>query len=98
MILEGKRNDKNIYRYDFIVAGCLSVRKRLMNIAYEFGNVLRSGRKEMKITQTELARRTNRTAHNITEYEMGDNLPRIDRAQQLLRAVGYDLQIIKMEG
>ncbi|MDD3339350.1 MAG: helix-turn-helix transcriptional regulator [Lachnospiraceae bacterium] len=52
-------------------------------------------RKEQKITQTELARRTGNKQQVISRIEKRENSPTLKTFCSLLNSLGYDLQIVK---
>lgn len=60
-----------------------------------YADILRRCRKEAGYTQTELAFDTDVSVVSIRRYELGDNIPRLDRFEKLLDACGYKIEIVR---
>ena len=63
--------------------------------AYYTGLILRDARKEAKITQTELARRTQTTKSYISRIENGLIIPSVAVFYRIIAELGMSVQIIK---
>lgn len=66
-------------------------------IADTFGKTLRKLREENKLTAPQLSKKTYITAPTIRKYERGDRSPSLANADELLRALGYRLAIVKIK-
>ena len=65
--------------------------------AYSFysGQILLDARKEAKITQAELARRTNTTKSYISKIENGVITPNVGLFYRLINALGFRVEVVK---
>ena len=68
--------------------------------AYAFytGQLLLEARKEAKVTQAELARRTNTTKSYISRVENGDIVPSVAKFWQMISSLGMRIEILKPIG
>lgn len=66
-------------------------------IGDEFVKALKRGRKEYCMTQAEAGSLAMISQRHYCEYERGEHIPSLIKAQELLNAVGYELKIAKME-
>ena len=65
--------------------------------AYSFysGQILHDARKEAKVTQAELARRTNTTKSYISKVENGIISPSVGIFYRLIAALGLRVEVVK---
>ena len=63
--------------------------------AYYTGLILRDARKEAKVSQTELARRTRTTKSYISRIENGVITPSVAVFYKLIGALGMSIEIVK---
>ncbi|MBQ8645967.1 MAG: helix-turn-helix transcriptional regulator [Bacteroidales bacterium] len=63
--------------------------------AYYSGLILRDARKEAKVTQAELARRTQTTKSYISRIENGLIIPSVAVFYRLIAALGMSVEIVK---
>ena len=65
--------------------------------AYSFysGQILQDARKEAKVTQEELARRTNTTKSYISKVENGVITPSVGVFYRFINALGLRLEVVK---
>lgn len=64
-------------------------------IEYDFPEIIRDKRKEEGWT-TECVSTLSRVSNSAyRSYEDGSFIPRLDKAQRILRTLGYDLMIVK---
>jgi DNA-binding XRE family transcriptional regulator len=65
--------------------------------AYSFysGQILLDARKEAKVTQEELARRTNTTKSYISKVENGVVTPSVGLFYRLINALGLRVEVVK---
>ena len=65
--------------------------------AYSFysGQILQDARKEAKVTQEELARRTNTTKSYISKVENGVITPSVGIFYRFINALGLRLEVVK---
>ena len=68
--------------------------------AYAFytGQLLLEARKEAKVTQAELARRTHTTKSYISRIENGDIVPSVAKFWQMITSLGMRIEITKPIG
>ena len=66
--------------------------------AYYTGLILRDARKEAKITQTELARRTHTTKSYISRIENGVIIPSVAVFYRMVAALGMAVEIVRPTG
>ncbi len=68
--------------------------------AYAFytGQILHDARKEVKITQSELARRINSTKSYISRIENGSVNPSVGTFYRIMAALGLRVEIVKPLG
>ncbi len=68
--------------------------------AYAFytGQILHDARKEVKITQSELARRINSTKSYISRIENGSVNPSVSTFYRIMAALGLRVEIVKPLG
>ena len=68
--------------------------------AYAFytGQLLLEARKEAKVTQAELARRTNTTKSYISRVENVDIVPSVAKFWQMISSLGMRIEILKPIG
>lgn len=68
--------------------------------AYAFytGQLLLKARKEAKVTQAELARRTHTTKSYISRVENGDIVPSVAKFWQMITSLGMRIEILKPIG
>lgn len=59
----------------------------------DFGSWMKSKRKEMKITQEQLARVVISNKNTISRYESGDRFPPLDIAERIVAFFGADLVV-----
>lgn len=58
-----------------------------------YGELIKACRKVRNMTQTELAKVTYNTQAQISSYECGKIIPRMDVFENLIEACGYELGI-----
>ena len=65
--------------------------------AYSFysGQILQDARKEAKVTQEELARRTNTTKSYISKIENGIIVPSVGVFYRIINALGLRVEVVK---
>ena len=65
--------------------------------AYSFysGQILQDARKEAKVTQEELARRTNTTKSYISKIENGVIVPSVGVFYRIINALGLRVEVVK---
>ena len=63
--------------------------------AYYTGLILRDARKEAKVSQVELARRTNTSKSYISRIENGVIIPSVAVFYRLVAALGMSVEIVK---
>lgn len=65
--------------------------------AYAFytGQILHEARKEVKVTQSELARRINSTKSYISRIENGSINPSVGTFYRIINALGLKIEIVK---
>ena len=65
--------------------------------AYSFysGQILQDARKEAKVTQAELARRTNTTKSYISKIENGIITPSVGMFYRIIAALGLRVEVVK---
>jgi len=65
--------------------------------AYSFysGQILSDARKEAKVTQEELARRTNTTKSYISKVENGIIIPNVGVFYRFINALGLRVEVVK---
>ncbi|MGM9736630.1 MAG: helix-turn-helix domain-containing protein [Candidatus Cryptobacteroides sp.] len=65
--------------------------------AYSFysGHILHDARKEVRMTQAELARRTNTTKSYISKIEHGTITPSVATFYRLIDALGMRIEVVK---
>ena len=75
-------------------------REKFDEEAYAFytGQLLLEARKEAKVTQAELARRTNTTKSYISRVENGDIVPSVAKFWQMISSLGMRIEILKPIG
>ena len=66
--------------------------------AFYIGQLLQEARKEAKVTQAELAKRTNTTKSYISRIENGDIVPSVAKFWQMITSLGLRIEIIKPIG
>ena len=66
-------------------------------VAYSFysGQILHDARREAKVTQEELARRTNTTKSYISKVENGIITPSVGVFYRLINALGLRVEVVK---
>ena len=66
-------------------------------VAYSFysGQILQDARKEAKVTQEELARRTNTTKSYISKIENGVIVPSVGVFYRIINALGLRVEVVK---
>lgn len=72
-------------------------RTKAEEAAYSFysGQILQDARKEAKVTQEELARRTNTTKSYISKIENGVVTPSVGAFYRLVNALGLRIEVVK---
>lgn len=65
--------------------------------AYYTGLILRDARKEAKISQSELAKRTQTTKSYISKIENGVIIPSVAVFYKMIAALGMSVEIVKHE-
>lgn len=63
--------------------------------AYYSGQILRDARKEAKVTQAELAKRSNTSKSYISRIENGTINPSVGVFYKLIAALGLNVEIVK---
>lgn len=65
--------------------------------AYAFysGQILKDARRETKVTQDELARRTNTTKSYISKIENGVIVPSVGAFYRIVNALGMRVEVVK---
>ncbi|HOG41687.1 MAG TPA: helix-turn-helix transcriptional regulator [Bacteroidales bacterium] len=63
--------------------------------AYYSGQILRNARKEAKVTQAELAERSNTSKSYISRIENGTINPSVGVFYKLIAALGLNVEIVK---
>ena len=63
--------------------------------AYYSGQILRDARKEAKVTQAELAKRSNTSKSYISRIENGTINPSVGVFYKLIAALGLNIEIVK---
>lgn len=63
--------------------------------AFYSGQILHDARKEAKITQEELARRTNTTKSYISKVENGIIIPSVGVFYRFINALGFRVEVVK---
>lgn len=66
--------------------------------AYYTGQILRDARKDAKISQGELARRTQTTKSYISRIENGVIIPSVAVFYRMIAALGMSVEIVKPRG
>ena len=95
-------NNHKIVEYDLVLdekfgkEGTVE-RAQAEEAAYSFysGQILQSARKEAKVTQEELARRTNTTKSYISKVENGVIIPSVGVFYRFINALGLRLEVVK---
>lgn len=66
--------------------------------AYAFysGQILKDARRETKVTQDELARRTNTTKSYISKIENGVIVPSVGAFYRIVNALGMRVEVVKL--
>lgn len=72
-------------------------RAKAEEAAYSFysGQILQDARKEAKVTQAELARRTNTTKSYISKIENGIITPGVGMFYRIIAALGLRVEVVK---
>ena len=72
-------------------------REKFDEEAYAFytGQLLQDARKEVKVTQSELARRIHSTKSYISRVENGDIIPSVAKFWQMITSLGMRVEISK---
>ena len=63
--------------------------------AYYTGQLLKDARKDAKVTQEELARRTNTTKSYISRIENGGIIPSVAVFYRMIAALGMSVEIVR---
>ena len=95
-------NNHKIVDYDFVLDekfGKEGTQERIKaeEAAYSFysGQILQDARKEAKVTQEELARRTNTTKSYISKIENGIIVPSVGVFYRIINALGLRVEVVK---
>ncbi|MCR5455472.1 MAG: helix-turn-helix domain-containing protein [Bacteroidales bacterium] len=94
-------NDHKIRNYDIVLDEKFGKtgtpeRAKAEEEAYNFysGQILQNARKEAKITQLELAKRTNTTKSYISKLENGVIIPSVGMFYRIIAALGMRIEIV----
>ena len=95
-------NNHKIVDYDAVLdakfgkEGTLE-RARAEEVAYTFysGQILQDARKEAKVTQAELAKRTQTTKSYISKIENGLITPSVGVFYRIINALGMRIEVVK---
>ena len=95
-------NNHKIVEYDLVLDekfGKEGTQERIKaeEAAYSFysGQILHDARKEAKVTQEELARRTNTTKSYISKIENGIIVPSVGVFYRIINALGLRVEVVK---
>lgn len=95
-------NNHKIEDYDLVLDkkfGKVGTPERAMaeEKAYSFysGQILHDARKEAKVTQAELAKRTNTTKSYISKIENGVIVPSVGAFYRIINALGMKVEVVK---
>lgn len=95
-------NNHKIADYDIVLDAKFgkegtSQRAQAEEAAYSFysGQILSDARKEAKVTQEELARRTNTTKSYISKVENGIIIPSVGVFYRFINALGLRVEVVK---
>ncbi|MBE6262540.1 MAG: helix-turn-helix transcriptional regulator [Prevotella sp.] len=95
-------NNHKIVDYDLVLDekfGKEGTQERIKaeEAAYSFysGQILQDARKEAKVTQEELARRTNTTKSYISKIENGIIVPSVGVFYRIINALGLRVEVVK---
>ena len=96
-------NNHKIVDYDLVLDekfGKEGTQERIKaeEAAYSFysGQILQDARKEAKVTQEELARRTNTTKSYISKIENGIIVPSVGVFYRIINALGLRVEVVKL--
>lgn len=56
------------------------------------GEIIRNRRKAIKMSQEELAKALGVTQGNVSQWENGDSMPRINKLEKLAEVLGIDVK------
>ena len=97
-----KTNNQKIADYDLVLDAKFGKegtpeRAQAEEAAFSFysGQILQDARKEAKVTQEELARRTNTTKSYISKVENGVVTPSVGIFYRLINALGLRVEVVK---
>lgn len=97
-----KTNNHKIVDYDVVLDAKFGKvgtpeRAKAEEAAFSFysGQILQDARKEAKVTQEELARRTNTTKSYISKIENGVVTPSVGVFYRLINALGLRVEVVK---
>jgi DNA-binding XRE family transcriptional regulator len=97
-----KTNNHKIVYYDLVLDAKFSKvgtpeRAQAEEAAFSFysGQILQNARKEAKVTQEELARRTNTPKSYISKVENGVVTPSVGVFYRFINALGLSVEIVK---
>ena len=95
-------NNHTIVEYDLVLDAKFGKegtpeRAKAEEAAYSFysGQILQDARKEAKVTQAELARRTNTTKSYISKVENGIITPSVGMFYRIIAALGLRVEVVK---
>ena len=95
-------NNHTIVDYDLVLDAKFGKegtpeRAKAEEAAYSFysGQILQDARKEAKVTQAELARRTNTTKSYISKVENGIITPSVGMFYRIIAALGLRVEVVK---
>ena len=95
-------NNHKIANYDLVLDAKfgkegISERAKAEDAAFSFysGQILQDARKEAKVTQEELARRTNTTKSYISKVENGIITPSVGVFYRFINALGLRVEVVK---
>ena len=95
-------NNHTIVDYDLVLDAKFGKegtpeRAKAEEAAYSFysGQILQDARKEAKVTQAELARRTNTTKSYLSKVENGIITPSVGMFYRIIAALGLRVEVVK---
>ncbi len=97
-----KTNNHKIADYDLVLDAKFGKEGTIERVqaeeaAFSFysGQILHNARKEAKVTQEELARRTNTTKSYVSKVENGVVIPSVGTFYRFINALGLRVEVVK---
>ena len=97
-----KTNNHKIADYDLVLDAKFGKEGTIERVqaeeaAFSFysGQILHNARKEAKVTQEELARRTNTTKSYVSKVENGVVIPSVGTFYRFISALGLRVEVVK---